>query len=75
MSNVLPDESAVLARVLRLNDLISLLSVKNSLILGLSGAMLSIFVAYMIVKVRTVGVGILESLGFLSLSFPGIVVD
>jgi iron(III) transport system permease protein len=61
-----------------LNDPISLLSLKNSLILGLSGAtlgvMLSIFVAYVIVKVRTIGAGILESLSFLSFSFPGIVI-
>ena len=35
---------------------------------------LSIFVAYVMVKVRTVGAGILESLSFLSFSFPGIVI-
>jgi iron(III) transport system permease protein len=61
-----------------LNDPISLLSLKNSLILGLSGAtlgvILSIFVAYVIVKVRTAAAGILESLSFLSFSFPGIVI-
>ncbi len=61
-----------------LNDPISLLSLKNSIILGLSGAtlgvILSIFVAYVIVKVRTVASGILESLSFLSFSFPGIVI-
>ena len=61
-----------------LQDPISLLSLKNSLILGLGGAtlgiMLSIFVAYVIVKVRTRAAGILESLSFLSFSFPGIVI-
>jgi iron(III) transport system permease protein len=61
-----------------LQDPISLLSLKNSLILGLGGAtlgiVLSIFVAYVIVKVRTKAAGILESLSFLSFSFPGIVI-
>ena len=70
--------SAVLATVLVLNDPISLLSLRNNLSLGLSGAtlgvMLSIFVAYVIVKVCTVAAGILESLSFLSFSFPGIVI-
>lgn len=59
-------------------DPISLLSLKNSIILGVGGAslgaVLSIFVAYVIVKVRTRGAGILESLSFLSFSFPGIVI-
>jgi iron(III) transport system permease protein len=59
-------------------DPISRLSLKNSLILGLGGAtlgiVLSIFVAYVIVKVRTQAAGILESLSFLSFSFPGIVI-
>ncbi|MDP4855988.1 MAG: iron ABC transporter permease [Desulfobacterales bacterium] len=61
-----------------LQDPISRLSLKNSLILGLGGAtlgiMLSIFVAYVIVKMRTRAAGILESLSFLSFSFPGIVI-
>lgn len=61
-----------------LHDPISLLSLRNSIILGLSGAtlgiILSIFVAYAIVKVRTASAGILESLSFLSFSFPGIVI-
>jgi iron(III) transport system permease protein len=61
-----------------LQDPISRLSLKNSLILGLGGAtlgiVLSIFVAYVIVKVRTKAAGILESLSFLSFSFPGIVI-
>ena len=61
-----------------LNDPISLLSLKNSLFLGIFGAtigvVLSIFVAYVIVKVRTRSAGLLESLSFLSFSFPGIVI-
>jgi len=59
-------------------DPISLLSLKNSVFLGIVGAtlgaILSIFVAYVIVKVRTGAAGVLESLSFLSFSFPGIVV-
>ena len=61
-----------------LHDPISLLSLKNSLFLGVVGAtlgvVLSIFVAYVIVKVKTRGASILESLSFLSFSFPGIVI-
>ena len=61
-----------------LKDPISLLSLKNSLILGIGGAtigvILSIFVAYVIVKIRTKAAGVLESLSFLSFSFPGIVI-
>ncbi len=61
-----------------INDPISLLSLKNSLFLGIFGAtvgiVLSIFVAYVIVKVRTRSAGLLESLSFLSFSFPGIVI-
>jgi iron(III) transport system permease protein len=61
-----------------LRDPISLLALKNSLTLGLVGAtlgvILSIFVSYVIVKVRTTASGILESLTFLSFSFPGIVI-
>lgn len=59
-------------------DPISLLSLKNSLFLGVVGATLgvalSIFVAYVIVKVKTRASGVLESLSFLSFSFPGIVI-
>lgn len=55
-------------------DSLSLLSLKNSLFLGVFGAtvgiVLSIFVAYVIVKVKTKSAGILESLSFLSFSFP-----
>ena len=61
-----------------LSDPISLLSLKNSLLLGVVGATLgvalSIFVAYVIVKVKSKASGILESLSFLSFSFPGIVI-
>ena len=61
-----------------LNDPISLLSLRNSLFLGVVGASLgvtlSIFVAYVIVKIRTKSAGFLESLTFLSFSFPGIVI-
>lgn len=61
-----------------LKDPVSLLSLKNSLFLGVVGATLgitlSIFVAYVIVKVRTKASGILESLSYLSFSFPGIVI-
>ncbi len=61
-----------------INDPISLLSLKNSVFLGVVGATLgvtlSIFVAYVIVKVRSHASGFLESLSFLSFSFPGIVI-
>ncbi|MDF1527396.1 MAG: iron ABC transporter permease [bacterium] len=61
-----------------LKDPISLLALKNSLFLGVVGASLGVFlsilVSYVIVKVRTVASGILESLSFLSFSFPGIVI-
>lgn len=61
-----------------LKDPISVLSLKNSLFLGVVGAtlgvVLSLFVCYTIVKVRTLASGILESLSFLSFSFPGIVI-
>ena len=61
-----------------INDPISLLSLKNSVFLGIVGATigvtLSIFVAYVIVKVRSHASGILETLSFLSFSFPGIVI-
>ena len=61
-----------------LKDPISILSLKNSLTLGVFGATigvtLAILIAYVIVKVRTPAAGILESLSFLSFSFPGIVI-
>jgi iron(III) transport system permease protein len=61
-----------------LKDPVSLLSLKNSLFLGIVGATLGVvltfFVSYTIAKVRTSASGILESLSFLSFSFPGIVI-
>jgi iron(III) transport system permease protein len=61
-----------------LKDPVSLLSLKNSLYLGIVGAtlgtLLSILVSYVVVKVRTTAAGILDSLTFLSFSFPGIVI-
>jgi iron(III) transport system permease protein len=61
-----------------LEDPISLLALKNSLFLAVVGATLgvtlSIFVAYVIVKVKTRAAGLLESLSYLSFSFPGIVI-
>jgi len=61
-----------------LKDPVSLLSLKNSLFLGIVGATLGVvltfFVSYTITKVRTSASGILESLSFLSFSFPGIVI-
>ncbi len=61
-----------------LKDPISLLSLKNSLFLGIVGAtlgvILTLFISYTIAKLRTPASGILESLSFLSFSFPGIVI-
>jgi iron(III) transport system permease protein len=61
-----------------IKDPISLLSLKNSLFLGIVGATLgcalSILVSYVIVKVKTKASGLLESISFLSFSFPGIVI-
>jgi iron(III) transport system permease protein len=61
-----------------LKDPLSILALKNSIFLGVVGAtlgvILSIFVSYVIVKIRTIGSGILESLSFLTFSFPGIVI-
>ena len=61
-----------------LGDPISILALKNSLFLAVVGAtlgvVLSVFVAYVIVKVKTRAAGILDSLSYLSFSFPGIVI-
>jgi iron(III) transport system permease protein len=61
-----------------LEDPLSLLSLRNSLFLAVTGATLgvalSVFVAYVIVKVKSRASGILESLSYLSFSFPGIVI-
>ncbi len=61
-----------------IKDPISVRSLKNSLFLGIAGAtvgsFLSVLVAYVIVKVKTKAAGVLESISFLSFSFPGIVI-
>ncbi|MCC7484687.1 MAG: iron ABC transporter permease [Burkholderiales bacterium] len=61
-----------------LNDPLSMLALKNSVFLAVAGAtlgvFLSVFVGYAIVKVKSRASGILESLSFLSFSFPGIVI-
>jgi iron(III) transport system permease protein len=61
-----------------LKDPVSLQSLKNSLFLGTVGAtlgvVLTLFISYTIVKKRTTASGVLESLSFLSFSFPGIVI-
>lgn len=61
-----------------LGDPLSLLALKNSLMLSVGGAtvgvVLSVFVAYVIVKVKSRASGMLESLSYLSFSFPGIVI-
>ncbi len=61
-----------------LSDATSLLALKNSLFLAIVGAtlgvLLSLFVAYVIVKLRTRGAALLETLTYLSFSFPGIVI-
>lgn len=61
-----------------LNDATSLLALKNSLFLAIVGAtlgvLLSLFIAYVIVKLRTRGAAVLETLTYLSFSFPGIVI-
>lgn len=81
--SMLPGARAFAAMSLRhwhavLADPISLLALKNSLFLAVAGAtlgvLLSIFVAYVIVKVKTRAAGLLESLSYLSFSFPGIVI-
>lgn len=61
-----------------LNDATSLLALKNSLFLAIVGAtlgvLLSLFIAYVIVKLRTRSAAVLETLTYLSFSFPGIVI-
>jgi iron(III) transport system permease protein len=61
-----------------LRDPLSIVSLRNSVILGVGGAtlgvVLSVFVAYVIVRVRSRAAGLLESLSYLSFSFPGIVI-
>jgi len=61
-----------------LKDPISLLALKNSLILAIGGAtvgvILSLFIAYVIVKVKSRATAVLEALSYLSFGFPGIVI-
>ncbi|NYT78556.1 iron ABC transporter permease [Alcaligenaceae bacterium] len=61
-----------------MQDPISQLALKNSLFLAIVGAtlgvLLSLFVAYVVVKLRTRAAGLLDTLSFLSFSFPGIVI-
>ena len=53
-------------------------ALKNSVFLALVGATLGIilsgFVSYVIVKVKSKGSALLESLSFLSFSFPGMII-
>lgn len=53
-------------------------ALRNSLFLAVVGAtlgtLLSLFVAYVVVKIRTSASALLETLSFLSFSFPGIVI-
>ncbi len=61
-----------------LQDPLSKVAMKNSLFLAIVGAtlgvLLSLFVAYVVVKLRTKAAGLLDTLSFLSFSFPGIVI-
>ena len=61
-----------------IQDPLSKVAMKNSLFLAVVGAtlgvLLSLFVAYVVVKLRTKAAGLLDTLSFLSFSFPGIVI-
>jgi iron(III) transport system permease protein len=61
-----------------LHDRLTLQALRNSLFLAVVGAtlgvLLSLLVAYVIVKIRTIASALLETLSFLSFSFPGIVI-
>jgi iron(III) transport system permease protein len=61
-----------------LQDPLSIASLRNSVALGVGGAtigvVLSVFVAYVIVRLRSRAAALLESLSYLSFSFPGIVI-
>jgi iron(III) transport system permease protein len=81
--SMVPSAQAFAAMSLRhwtevLQDPVSLLALRNSLFLAIVGATLgvalSLFIAYVVVKIRTRAAGLLESLSFLSFSFPGIVI-
>jgi len=53
-------------------------ALRNSVFLSIAGAtlgiVLSLFVAYVVVKVKSKGSALLESLSFLSFSFPGMII-
>ncbi|ASR90570.1 ABC transporter permease [Alcaligenes faecalis] len=61
-----------------IQDPISKVAMTNSLFLAVFGAslgvLLSLFVAYVVVKLRTRAAALLDTLSFLSFSFPGIVI-
>ncbi|AYR20264.1 ABC transporter permease [Alcaligenes faecalis] len=61
-----------------IQDPISKVAMTNSLFLAVVGAslgvLLSLFVAYVVVKLRTRAAALLDTLSFLSFSFPGIVI-
>jgi len=61
-----------------LHDPLSLRALRNSVFLALVGAtlgiLLSTFVSYIIVRVKSAGSALLESLAFFSFSFPGLVI-
>lgn len=61
-----------------LADPVAMLALKNSVLLATVGAtlgvLLSVFVAWVVVRVRTRAAALLELLSFLSFSFPGIVI-
>ncbi|MFQ3619972.1 MAG: iron ABC transporter permease [Spirochaetales bacterium] len=61
-----------------LKDPLSLVSLRNSVLLGVGGAtlglVLSVFISYILVRIKGKVSGILETLSFLSFSFPGIVI-
>jgi iron(III) transport system permease protein len=61
-----------------LHDQLTVEALRNSVFLAVVGAtlgvLLSLFVAYVVVKIRTRASALLETLSFLSFSFPGIVI-
>ncbi len=81
--NMVPSARALDMLTLRnwtavIRDPVSLRALGNSAFLATVGAtlgiLLSVFVAYVVVKVRSRGSGILESMSFLSFSFPGLII-
>lgn len=61
-----------------LHDPVTMRALKNSIFLATVGAtlgvVLSLFIAYVVVKIRSHASGLLEMLTFLAFSFPGIVI-